>query len=59
MQNKILAQLVNENSGECIREFYYDSKGETLQSIVQKVEQYIIAEKINKSMPVRIKVSYV
>lgn len=58
-RNKILAQLVNDSSGEAIRDFYYDLNGETLESVIQKVEKYVMSEKINDSIPVRIKVTYV
>lgn len=59
MRTKIVAQLTNENSGESIRDFYYDLRGETLESVVKKVEDYIVSEKINDSIPVRIRVTYV
>ena len=59
MRTKIVAQLTNESSGESIRDFYYDLRGETLESVVKKVEDYIVSEKINDSMPVRIRVTYV
>lgn len=59
MHNKILAQLVNDNSGESIRDFYFDLKGETLESIITKVEKYVMSEKMNDAAPVRIRVTYV
>jgi len=57
--SKILASLVNDTSGESIRNFYFDIKGETLESVIQKIEQYVMYEKMNDSVPVRIRVTYV
>jgi ferritin-like protein len=55
---KIRAQLFNDNSGELIREFYYDVTKETLQGIMERVEKYVLHEQVNVKTPVRITVQY-
>jgi hypothetical protein len=58
MRKKIQAQLINELTNEVISEHFYDIAGETLESILQKVEKYVIYENINHNYPIRIKVNY-
>lgn len=58
MRKKIQAQLINDLTNEVISEHFYDITGETLESILQRVEKYVIYENINHSYPVKIKVSY-
>ena len=58
MYRKIRAQLVNDLNNEVIREHFYDAKNETLETILQKIEKYVIQENVNKAFPVRIKVEY-
>lgn len=58
MFKKIRAQLINDSDKEIIREHFFDSNGETLESILQKIEKYVIYENMNSANPIRIKVEY-
>lgn len=58
MYKKIRAQLINDLKGDVVSEHFFDSKNETLESILQKMEKYVTLENLNKEFPVKIKVEY-
>ena len=58
MYRKIRAQLINDLKGDVVSEHFFDSKNETLETILKKMEWYVTIENLNKEFPIRIKVEY-
>lgn len=59
MQKRIRACLIDNQTGEQIRELIYDVTEETLGDIMNIAERYVTYENINHSHPIRILVKYV